>query len=518
MKRSTTSLLLLTMLFGLTLLYSGCEEQITGNKVQNLAPDTRVAIFAVGDISKQPSKLQVNWWGDDKDGLIVGYFFSWNNKDWGFTSKNDSLFSLQIGSSDTTFSFQVAAADNGGNNVYDATLNWNGVNLGGEPYTDVNGNGKYDLGEPFTDIGIIDPSPATQKFPIKNSAPTLQADTLAVIPAVTLPVITLSWNASDIDGDATISYINIVVNDTNNVANTVQLSGDTRLIALRVNRDQLSSANPLTEILINGQENLVFSKKLPGIKLNDTNRVYVQAVDISGAKTPYASFPREGKTWFVQKPKGDLLIVDDYTLTDNSASFTSARFDAVDGGKLAGKYDIFDIDANQSLYFSFNFNLTMKLYKYVYWYSDADPSLAVAADVTSKYLTSGGKICFSLLPQATFEITTLQDIIPIDSVSATIRFLSINVDIKAESSSPDAVKYPTLKTTNSIFTVRGYYPSAGAIPVYVPATGSPKGNLGLMNSKKTLFYLGVPLNQLGDNTAVTNFLKTVLVDEFGMSL
>ncbi len=37
------------------------------------------------DISQQKSKLQVHWWGDDKDGLVIGYLFKWEGIDENWT-------------------------------------------------------------------------------------------------------------------------------------------------------------------------------------------------------------------------------------------------------------------------------------------------------------------------------------------------------------------------------------------------------------------------------------------------
>ena len=87
----------------------------------NQAPDTEIFLFAddPDSLNQQKSRLSVHWWGDDPDGLVLGYYFRWVgvSPQWTFTPLNDSLFSLPIGSADTIYTFEVAAVDVEGNNV-----------------------------------------------------------------------------------------------------------------------------------------------------------------------------------------------------------------------------------------------------------------------------------------------------------------------------------------------------------------------------------------------------------------
>ena len=107
--------------------------------------------------------------------------------------------------------------------------------------------------------------------------------------------------------------------------NIVSLDGSVRNISIRTT--DFSSSSPLTEILIGGLESNIAQQKLPGIVLNGNNKFFVQAEDISGAKTDFIELPESGKTWYVKKPKGNFLIVDDYVTQDDAASFYSKMFD-----------------------------------------------------------------------------------------------------------------------------------------------------------------------------------------------
>ena len=139
-------------IFLLTILLISCSEEISNSKVDNLPPQTSLFLFTDSTIAQQQSRLTVNWWGDDPDGLVIGYYISWNGNNWTFTTKNDSTFALEIGASDTNYVFYVAAVDNFGNGSYDNQVFQNGIDFGPEPFTDANKNGVYDQGEKFIDI------------------------------------------------------------------------------------------------------------------------------------------------------------------------------------------------------------------------------------------------------------------------------------------------------------------------------------------------------------------------------
>ncbi len=317
-----------------------CHDKVVDNPVGNQPPNTGLFLYPDSTISQQPSQIKVSWWGDDPDGTIIGYYFKWEGIDstWHFTSSNDSTFALPIGSKDTTYNFLISAVDNSGNGKYDNNITQNGINYGPEPFVDANNNGVYDKGETYFDIGLIDPSPASLNFPIKNTTPVIQWSTLTVLPDTSFPVMTFAWNASDLDGNETITHINLALNDTTNF---ISLDGLTRLITLRI--IDINATNPEMEILLDGSDQNIFPQHLQGLKLEDNNKIYIQATDLSGAKSDFISLPDTNKTWFVKKPKGKLLIVDNYPSTNHQLTdFYNQQFNTIDGGTLTGKFDVYD--------------------------------------------------------------------------------------------------------------------------------------------------------------------------------
>ncbi|MGA9295526.1 MAG: hypothetical protein WBV81_23245 [Ignavibacteriaceae bacterium] len=502
----------IVFILSLAFFSSSCFKDVADNPKGNQPPHTGVFLYPDSSISSQPSKINIHWWGDDPDGFVTGYYFTWNGKDWSFTKSNDSLFALKIGVVDTNYLFQVAAADNGGNGIYDKDIFQNGIDYGPEPFVDKNNNGAWDRGELFTDIGLIDPHPASVDFPIKNSAPVVQWDQLTVLPDTSFPAMSFGWDASDVDGDGTILKINIALNDTANPENIVSLDGSVRNISIITN--DFSSSSPKMDILIGGLESNPAQQKLPGLIFNGNNKLYVQAEDISGAKSSFISIPGEGRTWFVKKPKGKLLIVDDYVTQDDAPSFYSKMFS--DSLSLNDKYDVYDFHNQQPPYLNVTFLLTLKLFKYVYWYTDNNPSLDLLSASTQKFLDAGGKIAFSMqFPQA-IDLTALQGFLPIRSDSSGSK-TSLIGGTKILSDTTQ-LSYPDLQLSSSIFRVKSFYLNMlGAIPLYHVSDKDLKGFVGFISLDKTVFFMGIPLNKAnGGNANVKKLLNQVFFQDFGL--
>jgi len=497
--------ILILIISSLTLI--SCYEDLTNSPTPNQPPETGLSLFPDSTISGQPSRLKISWWGDDTDGLIIGYYFSWDGTTWTFTASNDSLFALEIGAVDTNYLFKVSAIDNSGNGQYDNQIIQNNINYGKEPFIDANQNGIYDNNEFFYDIGLIDPSPAELNFPIKNSAPVISWNTLSFLPDTSFPVMSFGWDAEDVDGNETIQSINIALNDTNNF---ISINGSVRIITVRI--DDLDSPIPLLEILIDGNPGNIAAEKLPGLRINDNNIFYVQAVDISGAKSPFIMLPDESNAWYVKKPDGELLIIDDYTTMDIAGEFYSKMMDSLG---LSNEFNIYDFHTNEPPFLSITFLETIKLFKYSLWYSDNNPSLDLAISSTQKYLDNGGKIFFSLQFPQIVDLPSIQGFLPIIADSSDSR-ASMTAGVRVSAESTQSI-YPELETTSSLFRVRSFYlEQLGVIPVYYFPNAELDGYIGFFNGLKNLFFIGLPLSKSnGGNANVKSLMQKVLLEDFG---
>lgn len=496
----------------LLILVVSCDETINDNPLENKPPETSLFLYPDSTIAPQPSKLTIGWWGDDPDGLVVGFYYKWNGSTWQFTEENEISFELQIGESDTLYRFEVIAVDNNGNLEYDNSVIRNGIDFGPEPFTDENNDGIYNSGEAFIDIGDIDPEPAVEDFPIKNSSPTIEWNSLTSLPAESFPVMTFGWNIDDLDGVETIRNINIALNDTSNF---IQLNGDIRNITIRA--EDFDSDNPFMEIITNGN---LSDQKLPGIELNSNNRIFIQVEDISGARSDFLQLPIEDEdNWFVHKPKGKILLLDDNPKIDNSADFYKENLDNIQNGSLEGNYDIWDIHEYEIPYESITFAETIKLFDALLWYSDNQPSMELASGTLNNYIQNGGKVILTTVLPHPVELLQLQDFLPIDSLASPIKFLGSNTDIQSDSL---ALDFPDIKTTGSSIKVQTIYPSEfGAQGLYnLPDDIIDESKvIALKSNDNKIFFFGLPLHECDGNEGnVKLLLEKILFDDFGLTL
>jgi hypothetical protein len=521
LNKFTISLLFLA----LTVFYS-CKDPVTSNPVGNQAPTTKLFLSPDSIISQQQSKIHLYWSGDDPDGTIIGFYYSWDGINWMFTTHNDSLFSLQIGAVDTIYDFRVSAVDNSGDGVYHSDVFQNGIHYGPEPFIDLNSNGRWDKGEPFTDIGLIDPHPAQLKLPIKNTAPTIAWNVLSTHPDTTYSAMSFGWNASDIDGNSTIDHINIALNDISDSTKIVSLNGTVSIITIRTN--DFTGSNPLMDIYINGDPtnqpvNPITGQKikLPGLLFNSNNIFYVQAVDISGAKSPWLSSetqPTSKSGWFVKKPVGKIIIIDDYKSADNAPAFYTAIMDSLHqfNPAFSGQYDVYDIAAQKLPYLNVSFLETIKLFSCTLWYSDNNPSLDVANATVQKYTDLGNKIFFSLQFPQFVDLTQVSGFLPISSDSSYSKTFIFPGTIVSDTSH---LNYPQLTVVSSLARAMSFKLGPGAKAIYYFPNKELSGYMGFENSNQRVFFIGMPLHKInGIPGSVTQLLNKVLLQDFNLTL
>ena len=162
--------LVATSLLALAFL-SGCERD-PGPEFTNREPET--GIFLEGPLDTVRYAVKLFWWGEDKDGEVIGFYYRWTCDDpaslpdtnWVFTTAKSGEFILPVPNGFAVQSFWVKAVDNDGSE---------------------------------------DPTPARQDFPLRNEMPSI-AFNMSPLPDTTLPAATFVWAGTDPDGDNTIAY------------------------------------------------------------------------------------------------------------------------------------------------------------------------------------------------------------------------------------------------------------------------------------------------------------------------
>jgi hypothetical protein len=443
----------------------GCSDHLTDQPLPGLPPETFVALRPDGTMRATVSVQHIQWWAVDPDGFVAEYLWSFDSLRWSSTTKNDSLFALSLNGLDTTYSFFVKAVDNAGN---------------------------------------IDPTPASIRYPIKNSPPTISFVLNSDVPESTFTVASFQWTVRDIDGDASIQSIFYAVDDTLNPSSWHRLTGTSRLVTLR-------KSDGLTE------GNHVF---------------YARAQDVAGVFSTTVRMPRDTtRRWYVREPRGDFLVVDDYGPLDGAQAFYSGVFDTLMNGRLRTR-DIFDIKLGATSssrgklvppLVNPDFVETLKLFKYVLWYGDNSPSLDIGQVSLPEFLKSGGKVLFTTgFPDGPLDLTGLVPFAPIDNVEPS-RIAPILLPRDTLVSLDPS--YPALLRDDAfaIYTFpRGLLPKVNARPLYRMAVIPPRlaGNhiMGVKDADQASFVLiSGFLHRFGtppDNAAA--FFRRVFKGEFGV--
>lgn len=478
---------------------------LTGIPQSNILPETHIFLDSI-DV-QQNSQVYLSWQGDDSDGLIIGYIISWNGKDWFYTQKNDSVFSLKVETSDTNYTFRVSAIDN--------SLSLYPKEGDIIAFSDMNNNGIHDENEPFPSLSSsVDLSPASLKVPIKNTAPLIAwgIDTNAksaiavALPDTTFTFATFQYFVSDLDGTETIASVEWSLNDSSSSATWHTI--------------------PLNSKLFNIKES-------DGLKINADNRIYLRATDIGKLKSKILQYPFEGKVWYVKKPMGSILLIKDSGSPDADAFYTNA-LQNIAGGKFSSGYDVLDIYSSKTVnsqaktlppFISPMFIETLRLFKTVIWYSDKSPSVELAQQSLPEYIRTNGKVIFITefpVPLTLDYRTALLDFAPIDSISqkeVSDDPLAIRNGTEIKPIKIGSWEYPILIKEKGSVLVYNLYPKVTANPLYMlPENPKWLGTpiLGILGENRQMIFMHMPLHLVNKNGGAMQFLDIALTKEFAL--
>jgi len=268
----------------LTLGLLGCDSGITGTQVTNIPPTVVLSVqdtSLVGQIQESerlPSAVALSWTGTDPDGFIAFYelrFYPQGTAPapWIRTLRQDTVVVLPVrGGSVANVVVEVRATDNEG-----ATG-----------------------------------SAARTVFPIRNSPPTL-ALTRNDRPAdTTWTAFSFGFDANDPEGPENIASIEVALNDT-----TVWsiLPPSTRFILFRADAPPGEAAETVEARVFLGRTLSPSTVRVPGLRLNATNRIFIRARDQANAVSPVVQYPNPNDAaavWYVKRPRSRVLLVNDY--------------------------------------------------------------------------------------------------------------------------------------------------------------------------------------------------------------
>ncbi len=468
----------------LVVFFFGCKNE-EDRQLPNKKPKTFFWIFPDSTIHEGNSRQRIHWWGEDGDGVIKGYLFalgkfldsegqlpSPDTIGWRFTTKTDSIVAFPLLTKRDTFHIAIRAIDNTFSlpiqqSAQDTPFFSNAlVRFSPSPYWDKNENGMFDGSDVYLHglENAVDPSGATQPMPLKNQAPKIffaidpntQTETFRQ-PETTFTAATFAWYGTDADGDQTISKFVVGLNDSINPTNKIVLPGTVKLITLVVPRSVSDTA-----IGVVSADVYTGTYKTPpykigtigGLKVNDLNRFFIQAIDVAGDSSHYIGMPQGTGKWYVKKPQGKLLIVSDYIVSDsvNALAFYRSVFPQVQGGEYT-QFEVLNIarglsaqnkkdnliSKNVPPFFDPAMIFTLHLFDVVFWYTDQYPSLNVAQIPLFEYVHNSahqGKVIYSTMFETSIDPSgALRDFAPIDSIS--------QVKLVVDTSKENRRLYPT---------------------------------------------------------------------------
>jgi hypothetical protein len=531
----------------------------------NKQPKTYLWLFPDSTIGVGISRQQLRWWGEDPDGVIRGYLFAFisrrasqaPNPDtlrYTWVTKNDTLMQFPLDTLFRYFTVFVRAVDN----TFQGLPNQSIVRLTPQPYVDNNRNDILDAGDQqLTNLlSAADPLGATLAFPIRNTKPTIafspNPNNGAALrqPDTTYTVATFAFKGTDLDGDNTIAGYRIALNDTTNQANWLAIPLRDTIVTLVVPRARSDAAPPGSGVQVAADVygGRFLGRRLigqvPGLRLDGQNIFYVQAKDVAGEFSTTIQMPAGTQRWYVKRPRGRLLVVQDYTRND--AVFAAATYDsalaAVTGGQFANSDKVnisFGVNAVDKQAGALSTMVppfidpalinTLLLYDFVFIYTDEYPSIAVLQVAPFTYVQNGGKLLFSTFFTPDFSRfnvgSVLREFAPIDSVCSAFlpattvvpgaRLIPASYRVHPDSSDPTNI-YPRLAfnatPATHIFFMREVYKRTDARVIYRlqrdpsryrsvdPAAGgdtlSPK--VAVLDGQRKVILFGVPIHLLNN--------------------
>lgn len=375
------------------------EEELKGNQ----SPNTTFSIEEINLSGERRlnSIVRLSWYGTDPDGYVVGYELSQDGQNWTYTNKQDSTFqfSFSSGTDTTDISLYVRAIDN---------------------------------------EGLKDPSPDFLEIPIKNTPPKASFVEDFTLPDTTLLVVTAEWSATDLDGQETIQEVSISLNgeDWTNINRTKNIIS---LVPVDPTATDTTQARLYYET-----EGNPASVVLEGLVLNDTNKLYIRAIDQAGTSSEIDT----STTFYMKGKVNDVLVVGAVpTANSQYAGFLSnANID----------YDFLDYAANngnaQPNLWNVTFRLQLSFYEKLFFYSDetiyTNPYTSLnaliiefAAASLQAYVNDGGKYLISTSFDHNTPIDAFSGVLPIQSVSTknfgSARLYQDSLAVSQLSSLPD---------------------------------------------------------------------------------
>ncbi len=414
----------------LLLIVGSCRK---GEIARNGIPDTFISYEAINltGQNRLNSSVRLTWYGTDGDGYITGYELSLDNQNWFYTTTQDSvfLFDIPAGQDSADISFFVRAIDNDDN---------------------------------------IDPSPAFLNVPLINTPPDAAflddrgpSDT-AFIAA------TFFWQASDPDGDNTLKSVELKIND----GDWTEIDRSQNLITFLP--DTAAQNGSTTAEIYYGNSTAPANTTINGIRVNDTNRVYIRSIDIADAVSDVDT----SEVFFFRAKQSGVNML---WISGHNSSITAEYRSYLQANNL--NYDFLNFGyaqgANLPVYFEPTVQLIFDQYQTAFLNlpatnfrnavtGDEKPLIDYLAPIIQNFTDNGGKYFLTTQLTSTQDLSESRSVYPIDDVvlSTVPGSQARIVTDSALVNLTDTARFPALPPNNVEFGVVPMVASADAQDFY----------------------------------------------------
>jgi hypothetical protein len=484
MKHYHLILLLLTF-FWITCDTNPLHPDKDGELIGNQSPETYIFLFPASDttdsdsstyigIATTVSKQILHWWGDDKDGQVIGYYYQWDYQDtrtW-TTSEYDTFY-VPIRTEYDEFTFQVWAVDND---------------------------------------SLMDPTPAVQTFPVFNSKPEIEFKVNTNPPAPTgdpdvvastFPTRSFFWDVTDPDGLETVTKIYYTLDDT---SSWIELPGESRSVTL-------------TDIE-------------PG-----EHRFFLKAEDIASAQSNIISFPDPEddlfpNTWEVKQPKGDVLLVNDFARDQTTHEVQDVYENLLKNIVGEDGYSVWEIGTtsnpeinpqNSLPYATADIKANLFYFKKIIWFSyHGRTNISEAGLSLTQYMANGGNVFISnaneVSPDTLWTFTDIADVYKLNPGGRL--FVGTKVLASFTNTPEDTLRDLELAKLVAV-RVSALVPGSGADAVYrmepdstAPYQGSPAVGVRYEVGLGKSIYFSLPFHDLYGKDNLESVLRYILEEEF----
>jgi len=481
------------------ILFTGCDAGLDGDFNENEPPETFLTVDEINleDENRLSSQINISWWGNDPDGFITGFEVAVGDpaEEWTFTTKSDSTFILPItpGQEFDDVLFSVRAVDND---------------------------------------EVRDPNPASVVFPVKNTPPEVDLNTLELPPDSTFTIASFGWTIDDPDGFQNILKTEIAFNDTTDES-WIEIpipedEEDGLFITVVINDD---GAEIVTGDIFLGRGFRSTDLVTENLSVDETNEFFVRVTDRAFATSEIASHP-----WFIKQKTSDILILNDVggLDTQNSLAFhsdvlreTGLNFDVwnitdgqAGGGRKVRLSEAFPNVINPTL------RKTLAEWNYIYWISnDIDRNITFAQDILSDFFDSGGKL-FATIPMKLisgedpiFSFIPVAGLGELPPIGTSFQILQ-DTDVISQQSRP------ALRSNQRITNASPLIPIGGATPLYetdfrvrtvLGSTRDFEGDeyVAILNPENSFIFFGMDLQTIDSNNNIPELLQNLLIDELG---